>query len=175
MLHLAEHAELVPLAVLVDLFHRLEDQRLRRKQVGQRTGIRIHVFHGKPAEVLEDCRVNLEIFGDCPGFVLLDGHNVAPETPLENLNTMVDYRFVRNYRADDGAADRGRNCTGKSGEDLVLPVPVGSTQHVPVEQAPSAAPTPPIASRWSSPATAWWRYKYEWGQGYCWQTESCIG
>lgn len=44
-----------------------------------------------------------------------------------NLNTMVDYRFQRIYRAEKGEAGRGQNRTGKSGEDLVLPVPVGTT------------------------------------------------
>jgi GTP-binding protein len=43
------------------------------------------------------------------------------------LNTMVDYRFQRNYRADSGEGGRGRNCTGAGGEDLILPVPVGTT------------------------------------------------
>ncbi len=44
-----------------------------------------------------------------------------------NLNTMVDYRYVRSYRAESGEAGKGRNCTGKSGKDLVLKVPVGTT------------------------------------------------
>ncbi|MEZ5503304.1 MAG: Obg family GTPase CgtA [Halioglobus sp.] len=43
------------------------------------------------------------------------------------LNTLVDYRFTRNYRAGNGEAGRGRNCTGKSAQDLVLRVPVGTT------------------------------------------------
>jgi GTP-binding protein len=43
------------------------------------------------------------------------------------LNTMVDYRFQRTYRAVNGEPGRGRNCTGRSGEDLVLRVPVGTT------------------------------------------------
>ncbi|MEM9255608.1 MAG: Obg family GTPase CgtA [Pseudomonadota bacterium] len=43
------------------------------------------------------------------------------------LNTMVDYRFQRVYRAENGEAGGGRNCTGRSGGDLVLPVPVGTT------------------------------------------------
>lgn len=43
------------------------------------------------------------------------------------LNTMVDYRFQRAYRAQNGEPGRGRNCTGASGEDLVLRVPVGTT------------------------------------------------
>ena len=43
------------------------------------------------------------------------------------MNTMVDYRFKRSYRAANGEPGRGRNCTGASGEDLVLKVPVGTT------------------------------------------------
>lgn len=43
------------------------------------------------------------------------------------LNTMVDYRYTRQFRADSGKSGSGANCTGKSGEDLVLPVPVGTT------------------------------------------------
>jgi len=45
----------------------------------------------------------------------------------ESLNTMVDYRFQRNYRAENGQSGQGRNCTGKGGEDLLLPVPIGTT------------------------------------------------
>jgi GTP-binding protein len=45
----------------------------------------------------------------------------------EALNTMVDYRFQRSYRADSGKTGRGQNCTGKGGEDLLLRVPVGTT------------------------------------------------
>jgi GTP-binding protein len=55
-----------------------------------------------------------------------DGGSVIIEAD-ESLNTMVDYRFQRNYRAHSGEAGRGRNCTGKSAEDLVLKVPVGTT------------------------------------------------
>jgi len=44
-----------------------------------------------------------------------------------SLNTMVDYRFQKNYRAASGEGGRGRNCTGASGDDLVLPVPVGTS------------------------------------------------
>ena len=55
-----------------------------------------------------------------------DGGSVIMEAD-DALNTMVDYRFQRNYRAESGESGRGRNCTGKSGEDLVLRVPVGTT------------------------------------------------
>jgi len=55
-----------------------------------------------------------------------DGGSVIFEAD-ESLNTMVDYRFKRNYRAGDGESGRSRNCTGRSAEDLVLRVPVGTT------------------------------------------------
>ena len=55
-----------------------------------------------------------------------DGGSVILEAD-DALNTMVDYRFVRTYRADSGEGGRGKNCTGKGGEDLVLHVPVGTT------------------------------------------------
>ncbi len=43
------------------------------------------------------------------------------------LNTMIDYRYTRRFRAENGEAGKGRNCTGKAGADLVLPVPLGTT------------------------------------------------
>ncbi|MEE4280154.1 MAG: Obg family GTPase CgtA [Halieaceae bacterium] len=43
------------------------------------------------------------------------------------LNTMIDFRYQRSYRAQNGEAGRGRNCTGASGDDLELAVPVGTT------------------------------------------------
>ena len=55
-----------------------------------------------------------------------DGGSVILEAD-DALNTMVDYRFQRNYRAQSGKSGSGRNCTGRSGEELVLRVPVGTT------------------------------------------------
>ena len=43
------------------------------------------------------------------------------------LNTMIDYRYTRKFRAENGASGKGRNCTGKGGDDLYLPVPLGTT------------------------------------------------
>lgn len=43
------------------------------------------------------------------------------------VNTMVDYRYIRGYQAKSGESGRGANCTGRSGEDLVLSVPIGTT------------------------------------------------
>ena len=55
-----------------------------------------------------------------------DGGSVFLEADSA-LNTLVDFRYVRHYAAQNGEPGRGRNCTGKSGEDLVLKVPVGTT------------------------------------------------
>jgi len=42
------------------------------------------------------------------------------------LNTLVDYRFVRFYGAENGTKGMPRNCTGAKGNDLDLKVPVGT-------------------------------------------------
>tara|TARA_B100001094_G_scaffold330179_1_gene394774 strand:+ start:957 stop:2132 length:1176 start_codon:yes stop_codon:yes gene_type:complete len=44
----------------------------------------------------------------------------------ENLNTLIDYRFERFHRAERGKNGQSANCTGRSGEDLYIPVPVGT-------------------------------------------------
>jgi GTP-binding protein len=43
-----------------------------------------------------------------------------------NLNTLIDYRYTRIYRAEHGENGRGADCFGKGGSDLVLRVPVGT-------------------------------------------------
>lgn len=43
-----------------------------------------------------------------------------------NLNTLIDYRYTRVFRAEHGQNGRGADCYGKSGSDLVLRVPVGT-------------------------------------------------
>lgn len=45
----------------------------------------------------------------------------------DSLNTMIDYRYTRKFRAQHGESGKGRNCTGKAGADLYLPVPLGTT------------------------------------------------
>ena len=45
----------------------------------------------------------------------------------DSLNTLVDYRFQPRYAAQTGEGGKGRNCSGCKGEDLTLPVPVGTT------------------------------------------------
>ena len=55
-----------------------------------------------------------------------DGGSVYLEADA-SLNTMIDYRYQRQYRAESGKSGAGKNCTGRSGEDLILKVPVGTT------------------------------------------------
>lgn len=43
-----------------------------------------------------------------------------------NINTLVDFRTIRTYHAEDGKSGKGANRTGKSGEDAHIPVPVGT-------------------------------------------------
>jgi GTP-binding protein len=42
------------------------------------------------------------------------------------VNTLIDYRFRRDFKADSGASGSGRMRTGKSGETLYLDVPTGT-------------------------------------------------
>ena len=44
----------------------------------------------------------------------------------EGLNTLVDFRNTRKYRAEDGEPGNKRNCHGKNGQDIVIRVPVGT-------------------------------------------------
>src|SRR5680860_227126 len=55
-----------------------------------------------------------------------DGGSVYLEA-ADSLNTLIDYQFQRKHKAPGGEQGSGRNCTGTKGEDLVLPVPVGTT------------------------------------------------
>jgi GTP-binding protein len=43
-----------------------------------------------------------------------------------NLNTLIDYRYTRIFRAQRGENGRGSDCYGKAGEDMELRVPVGT-------------------------------------------------
>lgn len=44
----------------------------------------------------------------------------------ENLNTLIDYRFERSFRAERGQNGQGRDCTGRRGKDITVKVPVGT-------------------------------------------------
>jgi GTP-binding protein len=43
-----------------------------------------------------------------------------------NLNTLIDYRYTRIFRAQRGENGRGSDCYGKAGDDMELRVPVGT-------------------------------------------------
>src|SRR5580704_4421104 len=43
-----------------------------------------------------------------------------------NDNTLLRYRYNREFKADRGRHGEGSNCTGHSGEDMILTVPVGT-------------------------------------------------
>ncbi|MDP7541137.1 MAG: GTPase ObgE [Candidatus Pelagibacter bacterium] len=43
-----------------------------------------------------------------------------------NLNTLIDYRYQQHFKAEIGGEGKGKNQTGKSGDDLFLKVPVGT-------------------------------------------------
>ena len=42
------------------------------------------------------------------------------------INTLADYRIARTFRAQNGQPGSGAECTGRGGEDLYIPVPVGT-------------------------------------------------
>ena len=44
----------------------------------------------------------------------------------ENINTLLEYRFVKHYQAKNGERGRGGDCYGKAASDLVLKMPVGT-------------------------------------------------
>ena len=49
-----------------------------------------------------------------------------------NLNTLIDFRYQRIYRAKDGENGRGRDQYGKGAQDIILRMPVGKGRHSPI-------------------------------------------
>jgi GTP-binding protein len=45
---------------------------------------------------------------------------------VENLNTLIDYRFQQHVRAKNGEGGKGKVMTGGNGEDAIMKVPVGT-------------------------------------------------
>src|SRR5688572_4854283 len=52
------------------------------------------------------------------------GHVIARAEPA--LNTLIDYRYRQHFRAKRGQNGMRQERTGKSGEDIVLRLPVGT-------------------------------------------------
>jgi GTP-binding protein len=44
----------------------------------------------------------------------------------DNLNTLIDFRYQQHFKAEKGANGKGKKKTGKSGNNLILKVPVGT-------------------------------------------------
>jgi GTPase len=43
-----------------------------------------------------------------------------------DLNTLVDFRYQRRFQAKNGQSGMGANCTGRKGDDALVPVPLGT-------------------------------------------------
>ena len=43
-----------------------------------------------------------------------------------NLNTLIDYRYQQHHKAERGGDGSGKNRTGRSGNNLILKVPIGT-------------------------------------------------
>ena len=44
----------------------------------------------------------------------------------KEINTLIDFKFQKFYRAQNGGDGEAKNCTGKSAPNLVIKVPVGT-------------------------------------------------
>jgi len=44
----------------------------------------------------------------------------------KNLWTLLDFKYRRSFKAEDGKDGKGKNMKGKDGKDLLLPVPLGT-------------------------------------------------
>lgn len=53
------------------------------------------------------------------------GGNVVVEA-VDGLNTLIDFRYQQHFFAENGRPGRGRQQSGKDGDDIVLRVPVGT-------------------------------------------------
>lgn len=54
-----------------------------------------------------------------------NGGSVYAEA-VEGLNTLIDFRYQQHFFAQNGQHGMGSQCTGKTGQDMILKVPVGT-------------------------------------------------
>lgn len=47
-------------------------------------------------------------------------------TAVDDLNTLIDYRYQQHFRAETGHGGAGRNRTGADGKSIIMKVPVGT-------------------------------------------------
>ena len=54
-----------------------------------------------------------------------DGGSIFLQAKTE-LNTLIDFRYTRSFKAENGSQGSGSDCTGSKGDDLYISVPVGT-------------------------------------------------
>src|SRR5258706_10888188 len=59
------------------------------------------------------------------------------------LATLLDFRYNRKYKAPEGNPGEADNCTGRTGPDLIIKVPVGTLIKNAVTDVPLADMIPP--------------------------------
>ena len=66
----------------------------------------VTIHDGTPEDVKRETRAAIETFAPHGGYIVMDGNNIAPDSPLENINAMheaavvVDfYFFVSNLKS----------------------------------------------------------------------------
>ena len=45
---------------------------------------------------------------------------------VDNMNTLIDFRYQQHFKAKNGLPGQGNDCTGKGGADCIIKVPVGT-------------------------------------------------
>jgi GTPase len=45
---------------------------------------------------------------------------------VDNLNTLIDFRYQQHFKAKNGQSGMGQNCHGANAEDVIIKVPVGT-------------------------------------------------
>jgi GTP-binding protein len=66
----------------------------------------------------------IDMGGPCGGNGGRGGHIIFE--CVENLNTLIDFRYTQHFRAEVGHHGEGANRTGADGKDLVIKVPLGT-------------------------------------------------
>ena len=76
-------------------------------------------------ELLLSEEKNMSLWADPMVVMEEEGGSIFFEAD-ENVNTLIDFRYVKNYRAQRGENGKGSDCYGAGGSDLTLKVPVGT-------------------------------------------------
>lgn len=88
--------------------------------------VRIYVRAGKGGNgIISFRREKYVPFGGPDGGDGGDGGSVYL-IAQDGINTLADFRFSRSFQAQSGKPGEGRNKRGSSGEDLFVPVPIGT-------------------------------------------------